>query len=172
MHGCRSCTVYGPGHQQKGSWFEFICLNAFLDPSGLFIYQIKLQVFLWHIRARFFFFCKCACSRGHKDPLCMLGHGCCFHRGHLSPRARTPLFLTLISVSAFWLDPGLKSITHRSSSHCPMDGHKLINSWVRSKLGEFKCVPMRGLRTICSLVAMILFHCLGTLSIPYAEVSP
>lgn len=58
--------VYEARHQQRES-----CINPFMH----FIHPTNRSVSQWHIRTKVFFSPPTgACSRRHKDPLCILGH--------------------------------------------------------------------------------------------------
>ncbi len=117
------CVHYMSLDQQKGSWFEVICLTSFLDSSMHFIHQINLSLFLRHVHTRVIF-CNCACFLWSQGAALYAGTCLrCFPPRSSEPESKDTAFLTLISISPFWLDPGLKSITHHSSSYQQTDTH-------------------------------------------------
>lgn len=115
----------------------FECL---FGPIQHFIHQINLSVFLWHIRTR-------VISATVHVLVVTRTRFVCWNMSPLfplrssKPGSKDTTFLTLISVSPFWLDPGLKSITHRSSSYHQTDSHKLINSLCCSYLVDLSMSP-------------------------------
>lgn len=60
-----------------------------------------------------------------------------FQLRSLWPESKDGTFLTLINVTASWLNPELKSITHHFWSYRQIEGHKLIGLCI---LLSLKCV--------------------------------
>lgn len=115
------------------------CLNGFLDPTKHFIHQINLSVFLWHIRTKVIFATvhvlaatKTRFVSWNISPLIPLRSS--------TPESKDTTFLTLISVSPFWLDPSTE-INYSPLQWLPPDRHKLISLLCCSYLVNLSVSP-------------------------------
>lgn len=135
-------------------------LKSSVDSSRHFIHQINFTAFIWHVHTRVIF------ATVHGLVVTRIRFVCwntspLFPLQSSKPKSKGTTFLILIRVSPFWLDSGLKSITHHSSSYHQTD--KLIKSLWGSYSG-FKvchrhCHYERTADTMS--IVMTLFQCVG-----------